>query len=284
MTANILNGKTTATAIQQEIATHVEKRAQNGLRPPGLAVILIGDDYASGLYVDKKRKACESVGFVSKVHRLGANTQQAELLALIDTLNEDDTIDGILVQLPLPQSIDANTILERIRPDKDVDGFHPYNLGRLAQRRPFLRPCTPYGIVTLLERYQISVTGLNTTVIGASNIVGRPMGLELLLSGATVTTCHRFTRDLSTHVRHADLLVVAVGKYGVIDPSWIKPGTIVVDVGMNRHPNGRLTGDIDFEAVEKIASWITPVPGGVGPMTVAMLLKNTLYAAEHLHT
>jgi methylenetetrahydrofolate dehydrogenase (NADP+) / methenyltetrahydrofolate cyclohydrolase len=283
MNANILDGKATATIIQNQIATQVAKRVENGQRPPGLAVILLGDDYASGLYVEKKRQACERVEFISKAYHLKANTDQHDLLALIDELNQTDAIDGILVQLPLPKHIDTNIILERINPDKDVDGFHPYNLGRLAQRRPSLRPCTPYGIMTLLAHYQLTVTGLNTTVVGASNIVGRPMGLELLLNGATVTTCHRFTHNLSAHIHQADLLVVAVGKYGVVDPAWIKPGAIVIDVGMNRHENGRLTGDVDFAAVEKIARWITPVPGGVGPMTVTMLLQNTLFAAEHLH-
>jgi len=283
MSANILDGKATAATIQQEILAHVAKKIAQGQRPPGLAVILIGDNPASNIYVAKKRQACEHVGFVSEAYNLKTHTTQQDLLTLIEQLNQAKHIDGILVQLPLPEHIDANTILERITPDKDVDGFHPYNLGRLAQRRPFLRSCTPYGIITLLERYNLSVTGLNATVVGASNIVGRPMGLELLLNGATVTTCHRFTQNLPRHVRHAELLIVAVGKYGIVDPAWIKPGAIVVDVGMNRHENGRLTGDLDFAAVEKTASWLTPVPGGVGPMTVTMLLKNTLYAAEKLH-
>lgn len=280
MTAKILDGKATAAAIQQEIREQVAKRIAQGKRAPGLAVILIGANPASQIYVDKKRQACEHVGFISESYDLKANTDQQTLLNLIDQLNQAKHIDGILVQLPLPPQIDTNTILERIHPDKDVDGFHPYNLGRLAQRRPFLRSCTPYGIITLLERYQLSLTGIDATIVGASNIVGRPMGLELLLNGATVTTCHRFTKDLAMHIRHAELLIVAVGKYGVVDPAWIKPGAIVVDVGMNRHDDGHLTGDLDFATVEKIASWITPVPGGVGPMTVTMLLKNTLYSAQ----
>lgn len=283
MTANILNGKETADAIQHEIRERVAQRVAQGKRAPGLAVILVGSNHASQIYVNKKRQACEQVGFISEAYDLSADTQQQTLLDLIDQLNQAKHIDGILIQLPLPEQIDANTVLERIHPDKDVDGFHPYNLGRLAQRRPYLRPCTPYGIMTLLDRYELSVTGINATIVGASNIVGRPMGLELLMNGATVTTCHRFTKDLALHVKNAELLIVAVGKYGVVDPAWIKPGAIVVDVGMNRHSDGRLTGDLDYAAVAKIASWITPVPGGVGPMTVAMLLKNTLHAAEKLH-
>ncbi|BBG59709.1 bifunctional protein FolD protein [Providencia rustigianii] len=283
MLAKIIDGKTIAQAIRQEVAQKVQTRVANGKRAPGLAVILVGANPASQIYVGSKRRACEEVGFLSRSYDLPDTTTEAELLKLIDDLNQDPEIDGILVQLPLPAGIDNVKVIERIHPDKDVDGFHPYNVGRLCQRAPRLRPCTPRGIVTLLERYDINTYGLNAVIIGASNIVGRPMSLELLLAGCTTTVTHRFTKDLEQHVRSADLLVVAVGKPNFIPGEWIKPGAIVIDVGINRLENGKVTGDVDFDEASKRASWITPVPGGVGPMTVATLIQNTLQACEEYH-
>jgi methylenetetrahydrofolate dehydrogenase (NADP+)/methenyltetrahydrofolate cyclohydrolase len=223
------------------------------------------------------------VGFNSVAHDLPSDTRQEDLLALIDQLNDDASIDGILVQLPLPKHLDASQLLERIRPDKDVDGFHPYNVGRLAQRMPLLRPCTPKGIMTLLESTGVDLHGLDAVVVGASNIVGRPMALELLLAGCTTTVTHRFTHNLAEHVQRADLVVVATGITGLVKGEWIKPGAIVIDVGINRQADGRLLGDVEFGPASERAAWITPVPGGVGPMTRACLLENTLHAAEHLH-
>ncbi|EPL9569376.1 bifunctional methylenetetrahydrofolate dehydrogenase/methenyltetrahydrofolate cyclohydrolase FolD [Providencia rettgeri] len=283
MLAKIIDGKTIAQTIRQEVAQKVQLRLEQGKRAPGLAVILVGANPASQIYVGSKRRACEEVGFISRSYDLPDTTTEAELLKLIDDLNQDAEIDGILVQLPLPAGIDNVKVIERIRPDKDVDGFHPYNVGRLCQRAPRLRPCTPRGIVTLLERYDINTYGLNAVIIGASNIVGRPMSLELLLAGCTTTVTHRFTKDLEQHVRNADLLVVAVGKPNFIPGEWIKPGAIVVDVGINRLENGKVTGDVDFDEASKRAAWITPVPGGVGPMTVATLIQNTLQACEEYH-
>jgi len=283
MTAQLIDGKTIAATIRQGIASRVAERRNQGLRVPGLAVILVGTDPASQVYVAHKRKDCEEVGFKSIAHDLPADTRQDELLALIDQLNDDAEIDGILVQLPLPAHLDASQLLERIRPDKDVDGFHPYNVGRLAQRMPLLRPCTPKGIMALLESTDVDLHGLDAVVVGASNIVGRPMALELLLAGCTTTVTHRFTQNLESHVRRADLVVVAVGKPGLVKGEWIKPGAIVIDVGINRLADGRLVGDVDFAIAAERASWITPVPGGVGPMTRACLLENTLHAAEKLH-
>lgn len=283
MTANIIDGKTIASTIRRDIKTRVEQRLTQGLRAPGLAVILIGEDAASQVYVNSKRKACAEVGFVSKAYDFPPSVAQAELLALIDELNADPTIDGILVQQPLPKHIDAEIVVERIRPDKDADGFHPYNVGRLALRLPVLRPCTPKGVIELLKHIDCTFKGLEAVIVGASNIVGRPMTLELLLAGSTATTCHRFTRDLRSHIERADIVVVAVGKPGLVKGDWIKPGAIVIDVGINRTDNGSLVGDVEFEKARERAAWITPVPGGVGPMTVAMLLQNTLFAAEQLH-
>lgn len=283
MTTKLIDGKAIAASLRQQIARRVAERRQQGLRAPGLAVILVGTDPASQVYVSHKRKDCEEVGFHSQAYDLPASTSQDELLSLIDRLNEDPAIDGILVQLPLPKHLDASLLLERIRPDKDVDGFHPYNIGRLAQRMPLLRPCTPKGIMTLLQSTGANLYGLDATVVGASNIVGRPMALELLLAGCTVTVTHRFTRDLVEHVARADLVVVAAGKPGLVKGGWIKPGAIVIDVGINRLDDGRLVGDVEFSAAAERAGWITPVPGGVGPMTRACLLENTLYAAEQLH-
>jgi len=280
MTAQLIDGKTIAAEIRQGIAQQVQNRIQQGLRVPGLAVILVGDDPASEVYVAHKRKDCEQVGFHSQAYDLPASTTQNELLDLIDQLNNDETVDGILVQLPLPEHLDASKLLERISPYKDVDGFHPYNVGRLAQRMPLLRSCTPKGIMTLLEHTQVDLHGLNALVVGASNIVGRPMALELLLAGCTTTIAHRFTVDLESHVRRADLVVVAVGKPDLVKGEWIKPGAIVIDVGMNRQDDGKLVGDVGFAAALERAAWITPVPGGVGPLTRASLLENTLQACE----
>ncbi len=283
MTAKLIDGKATAARLRLQIAKRVTERRQQGLRAPGLAVILVGSDPASEVYVAHKRKDCEEVGFVSVAHDLPANTSQGELLALIDQLNRDGAIDGILVQLPLPAHLDASQLLERISPDKDVDGFHPFNVGRLAQRMPLMRSCTPKGIMTLLEDTAVDLHGLNAVIVGASNIVGRPMALELLLAGCTVTVTHRFTKDLPGHLANADLVVVAVGKPGLVKGEWIKPGAIVIDVGINRQDCGKLVGDVEFAEAAERAGWITPVPGGVGPMTRACLLENTLYAAERLH-
>lgn len=284
MTAQLIDGKSIAANIREDIANKVKARQKLGLRIPGLAVILVGNDPASEIYVAHKRKDCEQVGFISKSYDLPANITQQELLSLIDELNDDDTIDGILAQLPLPSHLNAAPLLERIRPDKDVDGFHPFNIGRLAQRNPLLRPCTPKGIIQLLASIKVDLYGLNAVVIGASNIVGRPMALELLLAGCTVTVTHRFTKDLAAHVANADLVVVAVGKANLVKGQWIKPGAIVIDVGINRRDDGKLIGDVEFDVALQRASWITPVPGGVGPMTRACLLENTLFAAEQLHS
>ena len=283
MSAQLIDGKSIAAQIRQTVKQEVQRRLATGLRPPGLAVIQVGSDPASQVYVASKRKSCQEVGFVSKAYDLPADTRQAQLLALIDELNDDPSIDGILVQLPLPSGIDPETVIERIHPDKDVDGFHPYNIGRLAVRLPLLRSCTPLGIITLLNSTGVELRGKEAVVVGASNIVGRPMSLELLLAGCTVTTCHRFTQDLHTHVARADILVVAVGKPGLVKGEWVKPGAVVIDVGMNRTAQGKLVGDVEFDSAKNRAAWITPVPGGVGPMTVVTLMQNTLFAAEQLH-
>ncbi|MFZ5595207.1 MAG: bifunctional methylenetetrahydrofolate dehydrogenase/methenyltetrahydrofolate cyclohydrolase FolD [Pseudomonadota bacterium] len=280
MTAHIIDGKTIAASIRQKVKQDVEQRLAQHKRAPGLAVILVGNNPASEVYVASKRKACAEAGILSKSHDLPDSITQAALLALIDELNNDPAIDGILVQLPLPAHIDTETVIERIHPDKDVDGFHPCNVGRLALRLPALRPCTPHGVMTLLKSTGQQLKGQEAVVVGASNIVGRPMSLELLLAGCTVTTCHRFTRDLQSHLARADILVVAVGKPGFIKGEWIKPGATVIDIGINRLPDGKIVGDVEFAPAADRAAWITPVPGGVGPMTVATLLQNTLYAAE----
>ncbi|PHR66426.1 MAG: bifunctional methylenetetrahydrofolate dehydrogenase/methenyltetrahydrofolate cyclohydrolase FolD [Idiomarina sp.] len=283
MTAQRIDGKQVAQQVRDEVKQGVAKRLAAGARAPGLAVVMVGEDPASAVYVGSKRNACKEVGIVSKAFDLPATTTQAELEALIDQLNNDAEIDGILVQLPLPQGLDAQAILERINPFKDVDGFHPFNMGRLAQRNPALRPCTPRGVITLLDSIGLDLHGKNAVVVGASNIVGRPMSLELLLAGATTTVCHRFTNDLKEHVQRADVLVVAVGKPNFIPGEWVKPGAVVIDVGINRLPSGKLVGDIEFAAAEQRASYITPVPGGVGPMTVATLMQNTLQACDTWH-
>ena len=280
MTAQLIDGKQIAADVRTHIAQQVQDRLSQGLRAPGLAVILVGSDPASEVYVAHKRKDCEQVGFNSQAYDLPPSTTQAELLALIDKLNVDDSVDGILVQLPLPAHLDASLLLERINPYKDVDGFHPYNVGRLAQRMPLLRSCTPKGIMTLLEHTDVDLHGLDAVIVGASNIVGRPMALELLLAGCTTTITHRFTKNLEDHVRRADLVVVAVGIPNLVKGEWIKPGAIVIDVGINRQDNGQLIGDVGFAEAVQRAAWITPVPGGVGPMTRACLLENTLQACE----
>ncbi len=280
MPARILDGRKIAEGVLDNVRRRVQQRRSAGLAPPGLAVVLVGDDAASAVYVRNKRRACERVGFVSLDHDLPADTPQATLFALIDRLNDDPAVHGILVQLPLPAHIDATALIQRIHPDKDVDGFHAANVGRLALRQPGLRPCTPKGVMTLLAHTDRPVRGRRAVVVGVSNHVGRPMLLELLLSGCTVVGCHRFTEDLAAEVARADILVVAVGKPGLVAGDWIKPGAIVIDVGINRLPDGQLVGDVDYRAAAERASWITPVPGGVGPMTVAMLVQNTLEAAE----
>ncbi len=279
MTARILDGKAIADALIQDIKREVEERLAAGKRVPGLAVILLGGDPASSIYVRNKRLACAKAGVLSISHDLPAETRQADLLALIDQLNDDPTVDGILVQAPLPAHIDDETVIERIRPDKDVDGFHPYNIGRLAVRKPTLRSCTPYGVMRLLETTGEPLRGKHAVVVGASNHVGRPMALELLLVGCTVTVCHSATRDLAAEVARADIVVAAVGRPEMVKGEWIKEGAMVIDIGINRLDDGRICGDVAFAAASARAGWISPVPGGVGPMTVATLLRNTLEAA-----
>ena len=280
MSAKIIDGKAIAAELREDLKQQVAKRKKKGETLPGLAVIMVGDDPASAVYVKNKRKACEEVGINSFAYDLPAATPQQDLIDLIDELNSNDEVHGILVQLPLPDHFNDELILERIKPKKDVDGFHPYNIGRLALRMPVLRSCTPRGIMIMPEKTVGDVKGMDAVVVGASNHVGRPMGLELLLAGATVTTCHRFTKDTKEHVQRADLVIVAVGKPGLVKGDWIKPGAIVVDVGINRLDDGRLVGDVEFDVANQRASWITPVPGGVGPMTVATLIQNTVDAAD----
>jgi len=284
MTAKLIDGKAIAAEVRQSVKQKIDDRREAGHRIPGLAVILVGSDPASEVYVRNKRRACDEAGVLSSYYGLPENTPEKDLLQLIDDLNTDDAVDGILVQFPLPAHLDTEEVTERIQPDKDVDGFHPYNIGRLVERRPMLRPCTSRGVITLLEHIGETFHGREGVVVGASNIVGRPMSLELLLAGVTVTTCHRFTLNLDQHVGRADIVVVAAGKPGLVPGEWVKPGATVIDVGINRLADGSLVGDVGFEAARERAAWITPVPGGVGPMTVATLLENTLYAAEHLHT
>jgi methylenetetrahydrofolate dehydrogenase (NADP+)/methenyltetrahydrofolate cyclohydrolase len=282
MSAELINGKQIATKVRRQVAEGVQTRLNQGLRAPGLAVVLVGSDAASQVYVGNKRKACEAAGIVSMSYDLAADTSQQALESLIDDLNNNPLIDGILVQLPLPAQLDADPILLKIRPDKDVDGFHPFNVGRLSQRKPTIRPCTPAGIITLLDSIDTLYKDQHAVIVGASNIVGRPMSMELLLKGATTTVCHRFTADLERFVRDADILIAAVGKPGLIKGEWVKRGATVIDVGINRMADGTLQGDVDFAAASERAAYITPVPGGVGPMTIATLLQNTLYAANIL--
>ncbi len=282
MTASIIDGNRIAQELRTEVKQRVDERLRRGQPAPGLAVLKVGDDPASEVYVRNKRRACVEVGFNSFAEDLPAQIAEADLLAKIDELNRDPKVHGILVQLPLPGHINPETVIERIHPDKDVDGFHPYNVGRLALRMPRLRPCTPYGVMRLLASTNVALEGAEAVVVGASNIVGRPMALELLRVGCTVTICHRYTRDTEAHVRRADVVVVAVGKPGIVKGEWIKPGSVVIDIGITRLADGRLIGDVGFDAAKERAAWITPVPGGVGPMTVATLLLNTLQAAEGL--
>lgn len=276
MTAQLINGKAIAAALRQQIALDVKKGIQQGLRAPGLAVILVGDDPASMIYVSNKQQACKEVGIKSYYHHLPTTASKDQLISLINDLNQNNLIDGILLQLPLPQHLNQDDLIECINPHKDVDGFHPYNLGRLAARRPLLRPCTPLGIMTLLDSIKTEYKQKNAVIIGASNSVGRPMALELLLAGCTITLCHRFTPNIQHHVEQADILISAVGKPGLINGEWVKPGSIVIDVGISRLKDGSLKGDVEFEAAAARAAWITPVPGGVGPMTIVTLLRNTV--------
>ena len=280
MTAQIIDGKAIAEQLLASIEANIDSRITAGKRAPCLAVVLVGADAASAIYVRNKRKACEKVGIKSIAHDLPASTSEADLFSLIDRLNNDPTVDGILVQSPLPPQISEEQLIERISVDKDVDGFHPYNIGRLAVRQPTLRSCTPFGVIKLLQAVNIDLMGLDAVIIGVSNHVGRPMALELLLAGCTITSCHRHTKDLAAKVKSADLIVAAAGKPGLIQGDWIKQGAIVVDIGINRLANGSICGDVDFNAAKARASYITPVPGGVGPMTVATLMENTLLALE----
>lgn len=283
MSAQLLDGKAIAADLREQIKVQVASRVEGGRRPPGLVVVLVGDNPASQVYVRNKQNACEQVGFQSELLRLSADTSQDELLELVDSLNARDDVDGILVQLPLPQQINEDKITERILPTKDVDGFHPYNVGRLVLRQPLLRPCTPKGVMTMLAHTGIDLVGKDAVIVGQSNIVGRPMFLELLMARCTVTVCHSKTKDLAGKLRGADIIVAAVGVPRFVKAEWVKPGAVVIDVGINRLEDGSLCGDVDTDAVAAVAGWITPVPGGVGPMTVATLLENTLLAAD-LHT
>ncbi|MFT4047914.1 MAG: bifunctional methylenetetrahydrofolate dehydrogenase/methenyltetrahydrofolate cyclohydrolase FolD [Solimonas sp.] len=278
MSAQLIDGKVVAVTVHERVRSAVAARLAAGKRAPALATVLVGADPASEIYVRNKRLTCEKVGIRSVPMHFDATIGEAELLAAVDALNADDDIDGILVQLPLPPHLDATRVTERIRADKDVDGFHPYNIGRLAQRLPGLRPCTPYGVIELLKSAGEMFKGRRAVVVGASNHVGRPMMLELMLAGATATCCHRFTRDVAGEVIRADIVVAAVGRPRMVQGDWIKPGATVIDVGINRLPDGKLCGDVDFDAARRHAAFITPVPGGVGPMTVAMLMQNTLSA------
>ena len=280
MTAKLIDGKKIAEKIISEIKDKVITNQSEGVAPPGLAVIQVGEDPASSVYVRNKRKACEEVGMKSFNYDLDQSTTQKELIELVESLNSNAEVNGILIQLPLPTHINETIVIETINPSKDVDGFHPYTIGRLMQRIPLLRPCTAIGVITMLEAIEIDPKGMNAVIVGASNLVGRPLNLELLLKGATTTVCHKFTKNLKDHVMSADILAVAVGKPNFIPGSWIKEDAIVFDIGINRDENGKLTGDVDFDSAKEKASWISPVPGGVGPMTVAMLIKNTLLASE----
>jgi methylenetetrahydrofolate dehydrogenase (NADP+)/methenyltetrahydrofolate cyclohydrolase len=278
-TAVILDGKATAASERQKTSLRAGAFASKFGRKPGLAVVQVGEDPASTVYVRNKRKSCVEVGIESFAHDLPATTSEAELLALVKRLNEDERVDGILIQMPLPKGLNADRIMDAVDPAKDADGFHPTNTGLLAQKRPRLRPCTPYGVIRLAQAYQINLTGLRAVVVGASNIVGRPMALELLLARSTVTVCHTGTREVKAEVERAEVVVAAVGKPDFVPGEWIRPGAAVFDVGINRLPNGKLVGDVGYAAAAERAGWITPVPGGLGPMTIAMLLSNTVDAA-----
>jgi methylenetetrahydrofolate dehydrogenase (NADP+)/methenyltetrahydrofolate cyclohydrolase len=278
--AALLDGKAVAARVRVEVAVRAAAFTARHGRRPGLAVVQVGEDPASSVYVRNKRKSSLEAGIESFAHDLPASTSEAQILALVHALNHDERVDGILIQLPLPKGVNADRVMDAVDPAKDVDGFHPVNTGLLAQKRPRLRPCTPYGVIKLAQAYGIGLTGLRATVVGASNIVGRPMALELLLARSTVTVCHTGTRDLRAEVERAEVLVVAVGKAGFVPGEWVRPGAAVFDVGINRGPDGKLVGDVEFEAAARRAGWITPVPGGLGPMTIAMLLSNTLDAAN----
>ncbi|MFT7229261.1 MAG: methylenetetrahydrofolate dehydrogenase (NADP+)/methenyltetrahydrofolate cyclohydrolase [Methylophilaceae bacterium] len=280
MSAQIIDGKAISVKLLDNIKSRISERITAGKRAPCLAVVLIGVDPASAIYVRNKRLACEKVGVTSISHDLPASTTEAELLVLIDQLNADITVDGILVQSPLPTHIDEDSLIEHMDVNKDVDGFHPYNIGRLAIRQPTLRSCTPFGVIKMLEASNIDPMGLDAVIVGVSNHVGRPMALELMLAGATITSCHRHTKNLEENIKRADLVIAAAGKAGLIKGEWIKPGSIVIDIGINRLDDGTLTGDVDFATAKERAGFITPVPGGVGPMTVAALMENTLLALE----
>ena len=280
MSAKLIDGKAVAGRVLDEVRSRVEQRLAFGRRRPCLATVIVGDDAASAVYVRNKILACERVGIEPRPFKCVSRTTQAELLSLINKLNEDDSVDGILVQLPLPVGIDATSVIERINPDKDVDGFHPFNVGRLMQRNPRLRPCTPYGVIELLRQTGETFYGRRAVVVGASNIVGRPMAMELLLAGSIVTVTHRFTPNLEADVAAGEIVVVAAGKPGLVKGEWIQPGATVIDVGIHRGADGKLRGDVEFAEASERAAWITPVPGGVGPMTVAMLMRNTLLAME----
>ena len=280
MAAQLIDGKKISQQRIEAVAQAVKARQEKGLHTPCLAVVLVGDDPASAVYVRNKKLACQKSGIESRSYELPSETTQDDLLKLVDELNGDPAVDGILVQLPLPAHIDSQAVLERIEPHKDVDGFHPYNVGRLVVKMPLMRPCTPKGVMTLLEAYGIDPQGKKAVVVGASNIVGRPQALELLLSRATVTICHSATQNLADEVAAADILVVGVGIPNFVKGEWVKPGAVVIDVGINRLDDGSLCGDVEFDVAKERASMITPVPGGVGPMTIATLLENTLHAAS----
>ncbi|KIA81667.1 bifunctional methylenetetrahydrofolate dehydrogenase/methenyltetrahydrofolate cyclohydrolase FolD [Chromobacterium amazonense] len=280
MSAQLIDGKAVAERLVEKVRVGVETRLAQGKRAPALAVVLVGDDPASAVYVGGKKRACEKAGVRSVSYELPAETSQQQLLEIIDELNADDGVDGILVQLPLPKQIDPQTVIERIDPKKDVDGFHPYNVGRLAIKMPLMRPCTPRGVMTLLEEYGIDPKGKKAVIVGASNIVGRPQALEMLMARATVTVCHSATQNLAAEVAAADILVVGVGIPNFVKGEWVKPGAVVIDVGINRLDSGKLCGDVEFDAARERAGFITPVPGGVGPMTIATLLQNTLDSAN----
>jgi methylenetetrahydrofolate dehydrogenase (NADP+) / methenyltetrahydrofolate cyclohydrolase len=278
--AILLDGKAVAAKVRSEVAQRAAEFAARHGRRPGLAVVQVGEDPASSVYVRNKRRSCVEAGIESFAHDLPATAGEAQILRVVDSLNRDERVDGILVQLPLPKGVNADHVMDAVDPLKDVDGFHPMNTGLLAQKRPRLRPCTPYGVIRLAKEYGIDLTGLRATVVGASNIVGRPMALELLLARSTVTVCHTGTRDLRAEVERAEVLIAAVGKAGFIPGEWVRPGAAVFDVGINRTASGSLVGDVEFEGAAARAGWITPVPGGLGPMTIAMLLSNAVDAAN----
>ncbi len=280
MTAKIIDGKQIANEILLEVKETISKATMKGKKPPGLAVIQVGENSASKIYIKNKRIACSKVGFKSFNYDLPEQTSEKELIELVVSLNNNPEVNGILVQLPLPPQINETIIIETIEPIKDVDGFHPYTIGRLMQRIPILRPCTAIGVMTMLDSIGADPIGKHVVIVGASNLVGRPLALEFLLRGATTTVCHRFTENLEHFVRQADILAVAIGKPNVVLSEWIKKDAIVLDIGINRNKKGDITGDVDFEIAKEKASWISPVPGGVGPMTVAMLIKNTLLASK----